>query len=449
MEQLSQVAELTPTLSATPNQGPLTPPCTTCPHVPTATTVWPSRYREGVPSTIAWLDADTEDQARMRDIIKLFTDRDSRDELGLGQVRDVISDGLFPGTTVLLTRARYLLFVPWCFQLVEGKPDPSALADKNERQLISTLRKSGSDDLSGLLGARVGQALQTLPSTIYWGTMRRYGIVREEYAWKSDVFAPGVHIEDGDDDGARKRMSAWSHSIPSIPAEFPYRIEDAFELTREEAGWLRERVLEHAPETVMSHLMHHAPVKESRSPWSDPAVQGMEGEAAALLRNAEAFSTAMHGAALLYNLQLAEEYERVVPEDRRKFPAAVDQYRGALGEWAERVEQAHIDQWDVGDLWRWVYGKAKATIAPGSERFISDWVAHIQGVGPRVIADDTVARDLVRERERRQKRALARLGNPKRLSAWSGAAGAGALTFRWATVRDIALDIHAGLGRDA
>lgn len=67
-----------------------------------------------VPSLIAWLDADTDDQARMREIVKLFTDRDSRDELGLGQVRDAISDGLFPGTSVLLTRARYLLLVPWC-----------------------------------------------------------------------------------------------------------------------------------------------------------------------------------------------------------------------------------------------------------------------------------------------------------------------------------------------
>lgn len=398
---------------------------------------------------IAWLDADTEDQARMRDIIRLFTNRDSRDELGLGQVRDVISDGLFPGTTVLLTRARYLLFVPWCFQLAEGRPDPLAMADKNERQVISTLRRSGSDDLTGLLGARVGQALQTLPSTIYWGTLRRYGIVREDLAWKSDVFGAVARAEDGDDEGARKRISAWSHSVPPVPPDFPHRIDDAFALSREEAGWLSECVLEHAPGTVMAHLMNHAPMKESRSPWSDPAVQGVEGEAAALLRNAEAFSTAMHGAALLYNLQLAEEYERVIPEDRRRFAAPVEQYRGDLAEWADRVERARIAHWDVGDLWRWVYDTAKATIAPGSARFISDWVAHVQGIDPRAISEDLVARDLVRERERRQKRALARLGNPKRLSAWSGAAGAGALTFRWDTVRDIALDIHAGLRRDA
>ena len=367
----------------------------------------------------------------------------------MGQVRDAISDGLFPGTSVLLTRARYLLFVPWCFQLAEGKPDAAGLAERHERLLISTLRKSGNDDLSGLLGARVGQAVQTLPSTIYWGTLRRYGIVREEYAWKTDVFRPLTRSVDGDDEGARKSGSAWSQTIPPMPPEFPHRLDEAFRLSREEAGWLRDRILDRAPGTVIAHLMDHVPLKESRSPWSDPGVRSVEGAAAELLRNAEAFSTAMHGASLLYNLLLAEEYERHVPEEQRKHPAAVDQYRDELAAWAARADQARIADWQIGSLWRWVFGAAKASVAPGSERFISDWVAHIQGNDPHSIAGDSVARKVVRDRERRQKGALARLGNPKRLSAWSGAAGAGALTFRWTTVRDIVLDIHAGLGRDA
>jgi hypothetical protein len=178
-------------------------------------------------------------------------------------------------------------------------------------------------------------------------------------------------------------------------------------------------------------------------------VRSVQGDAAELLRNAEAFSTAMHGASLLYNLLLSEEYERYIPEERRKHPAAVDLYRDELAAWAARADQARIADWDIGSLWRWVFGAAKASVAPCSERFISDWVAHIQGNDPHSIADDSVARKVVRDRERRQKGALARLGNPKRLSAWSGAAGAGALTFRWSTVRNIVLDIHAGLSRDA
>jgi hypothetical protein len=66
-----------------------------------------------MPSMIAWLDASREDQRRMREIVNLFTQSESRDELGIGQVRDAFRDSLSPGTSTLHTRARYLLFVPW------------------------------------------------------------------------------------------------------------------------------------------------------------------------------------------------------------------------------------------------------------------------------------------------------------------------------------------------
>ncbi len=52
-----------------------------------------------MPSTIAWLDASREDQRRIREAINLFAQHESRDELGIGQVRDAFSDRLFPGTS--------------------------------------------------------------------------------------------------------------------------------------------------------------------------------------------------------------------------------------------------------------------------------------------------------------------------------------------------------------
>ena len=71
------------------------------------------------PAVLAWLDYSEADQRRAREIVALFSQRESRDELGLGRIRDALSDTLFPGTSVLLTRARYLLFVPWLFR--EGR----------------------------------------------------------------------------------------------------------------------------------------------------------------------------------------------------------------------------------------------------------------------------------------------------------------------------------------
>ena len=68
------------------------------------------------PAVLAWLDYSQADQRRAREIISMFSQQESRDELGLGRIRDALSDALFPGTSVLLTRARYFLFVPWLFR---------------------------------------------------------------------------------------------------------------------------------------------------------------------------------------------------------------------------------------------------------------------------------------------------------------------------------------------
>lgn len=46
----------------------------------------------------------------------MFEEPGTRDELGIGPVRDAFSEQLFPGTSVIQTRARYFLFVPWAFK---------------------------------------------------------------------------------------------------------------------------------------------------------------------------------------------------------------------------------------------------------------------------------------------------------------------------------------------
>ena len=103
------------------------------------------------PAVLAWLDYSEADQRRAREIVAMFSQRESRDELGLDRIRDALSDTLFPGTSVLLTRARYLLFVPWLFR--EGArrgsrgPQLASWVDGQERRLIGALREGG--DLGG------------------------------------------------------------------------------------------------------------------------------------------------------------------------------------------------------------------------------------------------------------------------------------------------------------
>ena len=70
-------------------------------------------------SSLAWIDFDEAERQRAQRIMALFQERETRDELGLGSIRDSISDHLFPRTSTIQTRLRYMLFIPWLFQMLE------------------------------------------------------------------------------------------------------------------------------------------------------------------------------------------------------------------------------------------------------------------------------------------------------------------------------------------
>lgn len=76
--------------------------------------------------SLTWIDHDTEARERSLRILALFQERESRDELGLGGVRDSFADRLFPGTSTIQTRLRYMLFVPWMYRELERARVPAA-----------------------------------------------------------------------------------------------------------------------------------------------------------------------------------------------------------------------------------------------------------------------------------------------------------------------------------
>ena len=91
-----------------------------------------------IPSTFGWIDFAEQDRRKMADMIRLFRERDTRDELGLGSVRDALANLLFPGTSTVQTRAKYMLFVPWIYL-------------KHEKQQTSSQdigRKARNDELA-------------------------------------------------------------------------------------------------------------------------------------------------------------------------------------------------------------------------------------------------------------------------------------------------------------
>jgi hypothetical protein len=125
-------------------------------------------------ATLTWLDHDAADRDRMNRILALFRERDTRDELGVGVIRDLLADEFFPGTSTIQTRLRYMLFVPWIYQELEAEGCPSAglaaRARKREVELVKAL--SESDDKAGVFGKRAGGDLRRLPSSVYWAAAK-------------------------------------------------------------------------------------------------------------------------------------------------------------------------------------------------------------------------------------------------------------------------------------
>ena len=398
------------------------------------------------PAVLAWLDHSEADQRRAREIVALFSQRESRDELGLGRIRDALSDTLFPGTSVLLSRARYLLFVPWLYREGArrgyGGPQLSAWVEGQERRLIGALRKGG--DLDGLIGRVAGAAVQNLPSTIYWNSLRRFGILRRD---GTPGQIAGLRQLPRRPDDATEFLggsdAVWASSVPAPPEDFPSRCD--FALTRDEATWLTERIVDAVPGTLLAFLVGggYRPADDARYAWEDPAALGATGHVRDALDETRRFGVVMHGAQLLYNVLLAE---RAGDLGLAGYEEHRDRFLARLDEWRLEIEAGHVREWDLAGLWTLV-GQQGRPAAPQTRLFVTDWVALTRRTLGRGLADDQRARSLVETRELHQKRGQARLRNDRLMRQWGGASGSERLNFRWPVIARLMDDIADGRER--
>ena len=394
-------------------------------------------------SAIAWLDASSAEQRRMRDIIRLFADRDSRDELGLGQVRDALGDILFPGTSTLHSRARYLLFIPWIYQSAAERGRSSEWVASQERMLINSLKDSS--DFAGLLGMVAGKSLKTLPSSIYWAALGTYGI-RVDSTLTRERALEHRALHPPHEEGDQPHRTVWSPTLPEPPAGFPQQVPGGFALTHIEAAWLRERLLSADPQSLLAHLLDHPPDPNSTRPWLDTAALNADGEARHWLDNAHRFSTVMHGAQLLYNLLLAESHQEHGYAADDEF---ITRYREALADWRERLHAVDLSDPDAFEhLLIRIEAKIGRVVHPRSRHFIRDWYRFVRERRGDGLADADDARVFIARREMTHKGALSRLRNHKRLQAWAGGTGAGEMSFRWSYVQRTLGDIVDGLARE-
>src|SRR4051794_12632184 len=112
-------------------------------------------------STLTWLDFSDAERKRALQVVELLGRPETRDELGLGAIRDAFAEELFPGMSTVQRRAAYFLFVPWTFREIERRASsPTEALERSRRHelaLIEALLQS--DDTDGVIGGRARKDL--------------------------------------------------------------------------------------------------------------------------------------------------------------------------------------------------------------------------------------------------------------------------------------------------
>ena len=406
-----------------------------------------------MPSVLAWIDHDSKARERTLRILALFQEKESRDELGLGAVRDSFADQLFPGTSTIQTRLRYMLFVPWIYHSLEEQRVPAKSfaiqADKLERDLVQPLMDS--DDQAGVFGKTAGKRLKRLPSSVYWAGLDFWGIRRtpfsqdqyhrridESYRYKDALKALEKDAKArGDDIDVGQRMAAlsWHPRLPAPPQDFPAQAN--FDLSRDEAEFIRDCLQGACPDSLLSFLALHCNPTDARAPWEHPDYGSFSEPHKELLTHARLFSEVMHGAALSYNVQLAR---------LRNHDDLVAEHQASFNAWTASLPLREIRAWSVGRLWALTMDHGH-TITTQTRDFIRQWIDHTRQ-SPADLLANAEALNLIKRREMKLKGTRSRFRNQRALEQWGGRSGVGKLVYRWPNVKVLLDDLHQGMNRE-
>lgn len=303
---------------------------------------------------------------------QLFADTSGvRDEVGFQLIHTRYADRFFPGTSVLHTRLRYVLFICWILNRARAQRRPAAeFISECEHILTSSLRGVG------VIGGMTERKSSDQPlSGIYWMALCKWGLVRGApgggFYSRADlqrmIDAPRRRSGE-DEDGDLMWAAHWP--IPELPDPPQGFLEPdrtiSFELTRDDRRHMRRALRAVAAggmgigQSLLARLVGK-PLDRKRPCW-DPHVLAHAGpEAAALRRAGQAAALAAVGrgvyAALVETLRA------------RDIASTGDDHRTALPELCEtwRADVLALDlklfAGDVGELPPLVTAAIEATHA--------------------------------------------------------------------------------------
>jgi hypothetical protein len=407
---------------------------------------------------LGWVDFSPAHRNKVMALMDMFREQGVIDELGLGTIRDSLSDLLFPGTSTIQTRAKYFLLVPWLIQEIERNNQIERFHSELELLEIhftKVLRKNSLG--SGIIGATLKNANpKRKPSSIYWNGLRTYGILKfngsvGDYANYLKFYYKKLKNQ-------RKALVESDGNVPGddrdtvhlyqehLWAQLP-RPEDGWkenltiDLTEEEAKFLKERIILSNPDSLWAYILKNA--SETARHFSGIndffSIDSVPNHLKELLRLASDFNVIMQGALIRYNLLI--QLNRVNGR-AQELSTAWDSY------WNE-IRTFNWNEWNIEKLWHYC-----PYTQPPTKKFVHSWIDLVRESTYNEESGD----QLLRNRELKLKGIKrARLYDKAIAQKQQSLTGFNLLengsisylTYRWSTVKTFLNDIQNALNRDA
>ena len=386
------------------------------------------------------------------------------DELGLLSIHQAFADRLFPGTSVLHTRLRYALFVPWLMQTAAKSANPVKKLEQLEFDLTGRLKlgltnKAASEDDTGIIGSRVyekGKPAAQPASFSYWSALATWGVLGRDHR-HSAPSRESVLEELGSERKAGSAVDLDGQSLSTGPTYFqdlplqpPALLEDpkgvTFKLPAHERQYLRNRLRstkaptledETPRESFLAALARNTvrPLEKSEL-WDDAAVYACvpkeDEDLIDLARHISALGGIVRAVYLAFVEQACADKKLLASRVHR------DHLIQCRTEWGAEAMKADLEKLvseGLGLQHNKLYALLEATQA---------WLATSAAL-PKAPVRKLYA-DLERDRKHGRARLSGKAGASQQLRRWarSGerASTAGRLHFRWPSVSRLIRDLH-------
>ncbi len=285
-----------------------------------------------------------------------------RDEIGFLALHQRYADRFFPGTSVLHTRLRYVLFVSWIYADARNSRSHQRAANQaivnGERKL--TRRLLGQ---RGVIGGQVyPEPLDQPPSYIYWSALQAWGLLRQSDLrgrWSrkrvESLLAVPTAGRLTDDDNLPIDQQDWPFAAcPEPPRNWHGDGTLSFDLLRREQTYLAKRLRSvespSAPgRPSLLALLVGKPLDAVDHAWSTEVIGSAQHEQAALRRAGHAAALAAIGRAI-YAAQVETLKDEADGRECSDFQRAA--LTGVVANWS--AEAAKLDwssfEADIGVL---------------------------------------------------------------------------------------------------